>query len=59
MHNTFVKHIMMITSPIKEFFTDSEWDLIYDFIGHALDDDEESEIAYAVRNKIHSIFDKE
>jgi hypothetical protein len=41
-------------------FTDSEWDLIYNFVGHALDDDEEdSEMVYNIRNKIHSIFDEE
>jgi hypothetical protein len=41
-------------------FTDSEWDLIYNYVGHALDNDEEdSEMVYSIRNKIHSIFDEE
>ena len=46
-----------ITHPIKEFFTDSEWDLIYNFIGNALDDDDfDPDDVYSVRNKIHAIF---
>jgi hypothetical protein len=46
--------------PIKEFFTDEEWDLIYNFVGYALDDDqEEPEVVYDIRNKIHSIFDEQ
>jgi hypothetical protein len=45
------------THPIKEFFTDSEWDLIYNFIGHALDDDLfDPDEVYSVRNKIHQLF---
>ena len=57
----FLRHLMTITThPIKEFFTESEWDLIYNFVGYALDDDEEdSEVVYDIRNKIHSIFDEE
>lgn len=43
--------------PIKEFFTGSEWDLIYNFIGNALDDDDfDPDEVYSIRNKIHSIF---
>ena len=43
--------------PIEEFFTDSEWDLIYNFIGNALDDDLfDPDEVYSIRNKIHSIF---
>ena len=46
-----------MTETIKEFFTDSEWDLIYDFIGNALDDDTfDPEDVYSVRSKINSIF---
>ena len=46
--------------PIKEFFTESEWDLIYNFIGNALDDDDfDPDDVYSVRNKIHSIFDED
>ena len=42
---------------VKEFFTDSELDLIYNFIGHALDDDEyDPEDVYAIRRKIHSLY---
>ena len=45
-------------TEIKEFFTDEEWDLIYNFVGHALNDDEENpENVYSIRNKIHSIFE--
>ena len=41
---------------IKEFFTEQQWDLIYDKIGNALDDDEyDPEDVYAIRNKIHSL----
>ena len=44
--------------PIKEFFTDSEWDLIYNFIGNALDDDLfDPDEVYSIRNKIHAIFE--
>jgi len=42
---------------IKEFFTDSEWDLIYNFIGNALDDDLfDPDEVYSIRRKIHTIF---
>ena len=45
---------------VKEFFTDSELDLIYNFIGHALDDDEyDPEDVYAIRRKIHSLYKKD
>jgi hypothetical protein len=51
---------MITATDIKEFFTDEEWDLIYNFVGHALNDDEEEPtIVYSIRNKIHSIFDEE
>jgi hypothetical protein len=47
----------MTTATIKEFFTGDQWDLIYNFIGHALDDDEfDSEDVYDIRNKIHQLF---
>jgi hypothetical protein len=47
----------MQTNMIKEFFTESEWDLIYNFIGNALDDDMfDPEEVYSIRNKIHAIF---
>ena len=45
---------------IKEFFTDEEWDMIYNLIGHGLDDDEEnSDNVYSIRNKIHSLFEND
>jgi len=57
LYSTFVHGISPMTHDIKEFFTDSEWDLIYNFIGNALDDDYfDPEDVYSVRNKIHSIF---
>jgi hypothetical protein len=38
-------------------FTEDQWDLIYNFIGNALDDDLcNPEDVYAIRNKIHAIF---
>jgi hypothetical protein len=44
----------------RQLFSDAEWDMIYNFVGHALDDDEEEpEIVYSIRNKIHAIFDEE
>jgi len=44
-------------TAIKEFFTSDEWDMIYNFIGNALDhDDENPETVYAIRKKIYSIF---
>ena len=45
------------TQTIQEFFTETEWDIIYNFIGNALDnDDYESEDVYAIRAKIHNLF---
>ena len=39
-------------------FTESQWDMIYNFIGHALDDDDQNpEDVYAIRNKIHTLFE--
>ena len=49
---------MTDTTTIKEFFTESEWDLIYNFIGNALDDDLFDPVeVYSIRNKIHAIFE--
>ena len=45
--------------PIKEFFTDSEWDLIYDLLdsNRQYDDDEEyAEDYITALNKIASLF---
>jgi hypothetical protein len=43
---------------VKEFFTETEWDMIYEFIGRALDDDncEDNEQVYTIRSKIHNLF---
>ena len=41
----------------RQLFTESEWDLIYNFIGNALDDESyDPDDVYNVRNKIHEIF---
>ena len=45
---------------IKDFFTSEEWDMIYNLVGHGLDDDDFTpEDVYSIRNKIHTIFDEE
>jgi hypothetical protein len=42
----------------RGLFTENQWDLIYNFIGNALDDDDfDPEDVYAIRNKIHLLFD--
>ncbi len=39
-----------------QLFTEDELDLIYNLVGYALDDDDEdSEIVYSIRNKIHNL----
>ena len=41
---------------VKEFFTEDQWDLIYNFVGNALDNDEfNPDDVYEIRNKIHSL----
>jgi hypothetical protein len=46
-----------MTTEIKEFFTEDQWDLIYNFIGNALDDDLfDPDDVYAIRNRIHTLF---
>jgi hypothetical protein len=48
---------MTNTDTIKEFFTETEWDMIYNFIGNALDnDDYDPEQVYTIRSKIHNLF---
>jgi hypothetical protein len=43
----------------RNLFTEDQWDLIYDFIGNALDDDTfNPEDVYAIRSKIHMLFDE-
>jgi hypothetical protein len=48
---------MTDTDTIKEFFTEDEWELIYNFIGNALDNDNyDPEQVYSIRSKIRNIF---
>jgi hypothetical protein len=43
---------------VKEFFTETEWDMIYDFIGNALDDDYyDPEQVHSIRSKINDLFE--
>ncbi len=45
------------TQTTQEFFTENEWDMIYNFIGNALDnDDYDCEDVYSIRAKIHNLF---
>jgi hypothetical protein len=49
---------METITSIKEFFTETQWDLIYNFVGNALDNEEfNPEDVYAIRNKIHSLYE--
>jgi len=42
----------------RQLFTEDQWELIYNFIGNALDDDYfNAEDVYAIRSKIHLLFD--
>jgi hypothetical protein len=42
----------------RQLFTEDQWDLIYNFIGNALDYDEfDPEDVYAIRSKIHQLFE--
>ena len=41
---------------IKSFFTESEWDCIYESIRESLDHEELSETASKVEDKIHDLF---
>ena len=48
---------MTTNDIVKEFFTETEWDMIYEFIGRALDnDDYDPEQVYTIRSKIHTIY---
>jgi hypothetical protein len=43
-----------ITAAVS--FTEDQWDLIYNFVGNALDDDDyDPEDVYTIRNKIHQL----
>ena len=47
----------MMTSTMQTFFTETEWEMIYNFIGNALDnDDYDKEDVYSIRAKIHNLF---
>ena len=49
---------MKTITSIKDFFTESQWDLIYNFVGHALDDEDFNlEDVYTIRNKIHALYE--
>ena len=55
--NKSTNKTMITTTSTKEFFTETEWDLIYNFVGHALDDDDfDPEEVYTIRAKIHNLF---
>ena len=44
----------------RKLFTEDQWDLIYNFIGNALDDDLfDADDVYAIRNKIHLLFQED
>ena len=50
---------MITITSTKEFFTETEWDLIYNFVGHALDDDDYGwEVDSEVNWGIDQYFDK-
>lgn len=43
----------------RQLFTEDQWDLIYNFVGHGLDDaDFNPDDVYAIRSKIHALFDE-
>lgn len=57
--NKSTNKTMKTTTKIKEFFTETEWDLIYNFVGYALDDDDiddDNGDVYSIRAKIHNLF---
>ncbi len=42
----------------RNLFTEEQWELIYNFVGNALDDDDfNAEDVYVIRNKISLLFD--
>ena len=42
---------------LRDLFTEEQWDMIYNFVGNALDDDDfNADDVYAIRNKIHALF---
>ena len=43
----------------RKLFTEDQWDMIYNFVGNALDDDDfNPEDVYAIRSKISMLFDE-
>ena len=45
------------TETVQNFFTAEEWDMIYNFVGNALDNENYiPEDVYAIRAKIHNLF---
>ena len=41
---------------VRKFFTSEQWDMIYNFVGNALDiEDEISEDVYEIREKIDAL----
>lgn len=45
------------SATLKELFTEQQWDLIYNFVGNALDDDDfDDDDVYAIRDTIHRMF---
>jgi hypothetical protein len=49
----------METITVAVSFTKDQWDLIYNFVGNALDDDDYNpEDVYTIRNKIHQLHTK-
>jgi len=49
---------MNTTQMSKDFFTEQEWDLIYNFVGNALDSDGwNPEDVYEIRSKILNLFE--
>lgn len=58
MSNTHYRRIYRVLAQ-GVLFSDSQWDLIYAMVGHALDGDEfNPEDVYTIRNKIHILFDE-
>jgi hypothetical protein len=46
----------MNTATIKEFFTDEEWDLIYNALGEYQDHEESYDDVHDLLNKISKLF---
>ena len=45
------------TETVQNFFTSEEWDMIYNFVGNALDNENYTpEDVYSIRAKIHNLF---